>query len=75
MDNEKMIIVTREQIEEFKRQACDRHIERLKKMVADKDEKLNPMVELGEFVTCCLVTGDMIDLMFGKDISTEEEQY
>lgn len=60
-----MIVVTREQMEEFKRQACEKHIERLKEMYGDKE--IDPVVELGEFVTCCLVTSYMIDLMFGKE--------
>ena len=68
MEKEKMMVVTRKQMEEFKKQACDMHIERLKKMAADHgDENVNPMVELCEFVTCCLVTSDMINLMFGKE--------
>lgn len=60
MDKEKMLVVTREQMEEFKKQACDKHMERLKGMFANKGRECDPMVELGEFVTCCLVTSDMI---------------
>lgn len=73
MDKEKMLVVTREQMEGFKRQACDNHMERLKKMAADHDDKLSPMVQLGEFVTACLVTSDMIDLMFGKETAEADD--
>lgn len=74
METEKMMVVTREQMEEFKRQACDKHIERLKKMAEDHgDKQIDPMVQLGEFVTCCLVTSDMIDLMFGKETADDNK--
>lgn len=67
MEEKKMKVVTREQMKEIKRIACDMHMERMKKMFAEKGKESDPMVELGEFVTCCLVTSDMIDLMFGKE--------
>lgn len=73
MDKEKMLVVTREQMEEFKRIACDMHMERIKKMYVDKGKEHDPMVELGEFVTCCLVTSDMIDLMFGKETAEGDD--
>lgn len=67
MEEKKMIVVTREQMEEFKKIACDMHMERIKKMFEEKNRESDPMVELTEYVTCCLVTTDMIDLMFGKE--------
>lgn len=67
MEEKKMMVVTREQMEEFSKIACDMHMERIKKMFAENNKESDPMTELGEFVTCCLVTLDMIDLMFGKE--------
>lgn len=67
MEEKKMMVVTREQMDEIKRIACDMHMERLKKMFAEKGKESDPVAELAELVTCCLVTSDMIDLMFGKE--------
>lgn len=66
-EKKKKIVVTREQMEEFKKIACDMHCKRLEEMTKEYDKEISPMVALGEFVTCCLVTSDMIDLMFGKE--------
>ena len=67
MKEKKMMVVTREQMEEFKMIACNMHVERLKKLFADEGREFDPVVELGEFVTCCLITTDMINLMFGEE--------
>lgn len=41
---EKMMVVTREQMEEFKKIACDKHIQRLKKMFAEKGQESDPII-------------------------------